>query len=504
MLHRDSDYERAVQEACEGRFLLNIKRSGKYKARGVKMGNLEDRILADGANFCYQAHVAALSTVRMAVFRTGRTGRSRKGWRRLALQDISTAFLQSHQYADGKVKYVKFYDPLTGKTNYYRQTGPIYGEASAPIRWEDTIAPWFQQQGMIRGANEPCVFHHPKRDLLVILYVDDVMFDGKEEDIIWMSEKLSSAFKCTELEWLTDDNPLDHLGVEIIIQNDRIHMCMENYIAKVAEALGMTQSKQTLRPIIKEIDATTRPLTAAERKRFLTAVGCAGWAASTVRLDAAYAHSRISQHMANPTVSALEAIETLIRYLITTAKRSISTPLTPPTVKNEWNFYTDSDHAGNKEEVNGLCSQSGMVTTLNEAVVNWFSKKISVCTATPLLTDAHAEFSSAGSEIMAMGNGSHEFLHTQYKSEEMGLNIEFPITIQVDNAAAELFARGTVRRTKLKHLDQRQQWIKDLKDAKLFTSAHVDTKLNKADLMTKILPLADFESQCNLCMTWLQ
>ena len=145
-----------------------------------------------------------------------------------------------------------------------------------------------------------------------------------------------------------------------------------------------------------------------------------------------------------------------------------------------------------------------MVTTLNEAVVNWFSKKISVCTATPLLTDAQAVFSSAGSEIMAMGNGSHEFLHNQYKSEEMGLNIEFPITIQVDNAAAELFAKGTVRRTKLKHLDQRQQWIKDLKDAKLFTSAHVDTKLNKADLMTKILPLADFESQCNLCMTWLQ
>ena len=355
----DSDYEQALQEACEGRVLLNIKRNGRYKARGVKMGNLEDRILADGANFCYQAHVAALSTVRMAVFRSGRAGSSRSSrrkWRRLALQDISTAFLQSHQYAEGKYKYVKFYDPLTGRVNYYRQTGPIYGEASAPIRWEDTIAPWFEQQGMVRGANEPCVFHHPTRDLLIILYVDDVMFDGKEEDILWMSEKLSAAFKCTELEWLTDDNPLDHLGVEIIIQDDRIHMCMENYITKVAEALDMTESKPAKRPIIKEIDATSRPLTAAERKRFLTAVGCAGWAASTVRLDCAYAHSRISQHMATPTISAMEAIETLIRYLITTAKRTISTPLTPPSVSNEWNFFTDSDHAGNKEEVNMDCA----------------------------------------------------------------------------------------------------------------------------------------------------
>ena len=99
-----------------------------------------------------------------------------------------------------------------------------------------------------------------------------------------------------------------------------------------------------------------------------------------------------------------------------------------------------------------------------------------------------------------MGNGSHEFLHTQYKSEEMGLNIEFPITIQVDNAAAELFAKGTVRRTKLKHLDQRQQWIKDLKDAKLFTSAHIDTKLNKADLMTKMPTKDTFQFLVKLLM----
>ena len=38
------------------------------------------------------------------------------------------------------------------------------GEASAPIRWENTVAPWFEEQGFIRGDNEPCAFYHPWMD----------------------------------------------------------------------------------------------------------------------------------------------------------------------------------------------------------------------------------------------------------------------------------------------------------------------------------------------------
>ena len=36
--------------------------------------------------------------------------------------------------------------------NYYRQSGPIYGEVSAPKRWEDTIAPWVSNEVKMRGG----------------------------------------------------------------------------------------------------------------------------------------------------------------------------------------------------------------------------------------------------------------------------------------------------------------------------------------------------------------
>ena len=82
--------------------------------------------------------------------------------RRIKLKDVSTAFLQSDSYGKGIYKYVSFKNPVTLKRQYYRQTGPIYGEASAPVRWESTIAPWLAEQGFEPGLNEQSTFYHPE------------------------------------------------------------------------------------------------------------------------------------------------------------------------------------------------------------------------------------------------------------------------------------------------------------------------------------------------------
>ena len=47
----------------------------------------------------------------------------------------------------------------------------------------------------------------------------------------------------------------------------------------------------------------------------MTAVGCLGWLVNTGRPDVAFAHSRIAQHMANPTASAMNAVEHVFGYL---------------------------------------------------------------------------------------------------------------------------------------------------------------------------------------------
>ena len=70
---------------------------------------------------------------------------------------------------EGKSKTISFKHPVTVEWLCYEQSGPIHGEASAPVRWENAIAPFFETLGFDRGENDPSVFYHPDRDPLVLL-----------------------------------------------------------------------------------------------------------------------------------------------------------------------------------------------------------------------------------------------------------------------------------------------------------------------------------------------
>lgn len=65
----DPQYLEKHNQAISGRYLLDLRRSGKYKTRGVKHGFKEDKASADGPGFNYYSHVVRLYTFRIAFFR---------------------------------------------------------------------------------------------------------------------------------------------------------------------------------------------------------------------------------------------------------------------------------------------------------------------------------------------------------------------------------------------------------------------------------------------------
>ena len=81
-----------------------------------------------------------------------------------------------------------------------------------------------------RGKNEPCVYYHATLDLVVIVYVDDLLIDGDETSIKWFYAKLSDTYKCGELDWLTPKTPIDYLGLEISMDEQRLYISMSSYI----------------------------------------------------------------------------------------------------------------------------------------------------------------------------------------------------------------------------------------------------------------------------------
>ena len=66
------------------------------------------------------------------------------------------------------------------------------------------------------------------------------------------------------------------------------------------------------------------------------------------------------------------------------------------------------------------------------------------------------------------------------------MQVSYPLTLMVDNAAGESFCKATSGLSKLRGVYQmRESRIRELRDSKIVTAEHVDTKLNLADRFTK-------------------
>ena len=106
----------------------------------------------------------------------------------------------------------------------------------------------------------------------------------------------------------------------------------------------------------------------------------------------------------------------------------------------------------------------------------------------------HADVSSAAAEIYAAGNATMDFLALSYVASEAGVSFPETITLQVDNAACQAFASQTrySGRSRLRHIDARQQWVHCLRDSNLVKTVHVPSPENLADFFTKALALSVF------------
>ena len=130
----------------------------------------------------------------------------------------------------------------------------------------------------------------------------------------------------------------------------------------------------------------------------------------------------------------------------------------------EWSIMVDADHAGNAEVQNRRRSQNGLIIKLNRAPVMFESKASSIAFAKPLIGEAHADISCAAVEIFSVGNATMGIMGLSYVVEEMGITFPIPFTLEIDNDAARICCLGSAHKAKLKHIDCRQEWVRNLRN----------------------------------------
>jgi len=75
----------------------------------------------------------------------------------------------------------------------------------------------------------------------------------------------------------------------------------------------------------------------------------------------------------------------------------------------------------------------------------------------------------------------------------IGLKVELPMILEVDNQGAVDMANGWSAGGRTKHMSVRYMWLRELKEKGLVKVIWIAGKENTADLFTKNLPANDFK-----------
>ncbi|PHR10142.1 MAG: hypothetical protein COB29_00925 [Sulfitobacter sp.] len=494
----DPEFAAAVKEAVTGRAIFCYKRDGTAKMRWIVRGDLITLVYNGVEIF---TNLVKWPAIRLALFKTDV---HTPGDRVQVVGDFAVAYIQSDKYPiDHPPQYYKIKEPESPDVwSYFRKYGYQYGERPAGNAWEKTYTKHLiNDQGFTQGCNNRAVFCKPgDGNSIAMVYVDDFLADGEASAMKRIVENLKSRFDIKHVHTITDGTCHDLLGAYIIKDNNVLYLAMHNYIDECITALNLADIPTAATPIAAHITDLT-DCSKEETAYFMTAVGMAQWCATVNRIDIKFALQRAAAYMKRPNMGALALIIRIWRYLNGTKYLTLASDRSVQ--EATWHFSTDSDNCSNPEVDNHRKPQTSYVAMYNNVPISFHCGAPKASFAHPKFDVPHADDSSTACEIYSMSSATKLSLSMSYLSEECGVPCPLPLTIYCDNTAAKTFADGTCKKSRLVHIDARQEWVRQLRDANICNPVYVNTKYNPSDLNTKIHGTTEFKRIRDNMMTML-
>ena len=119
----------------------------------------------------------------------------------------------------------------------YRLKRALYGLKQAPRGWYSRIDSYFMSNGFSKSNGEPTLYIKAENGnvLIVVLYVDDLIFTGNDKALIDDSkEAMKNEFEMIDLGLLKY-----FLGIEVKQMHDDIFNSQEKYAGKILERFKM-------------------------------------------------------------------------------------------------------------------------------------------------------------------------------------------------------------------------------------------------------------------------
>ncbi|XP_073271570.1 secreted RxLR effector protein 161-like [Primulina huaijiensis] len=215
---------------------------------------------------------------------------------------------------------------------------------------------------------------------------------------------------------------------------------------------------------------------------YSNAVGSVMYSMMSTRPDIAYGLGLVSRFMSKPSREHWQAVKWLLRYLKGTSKLKLVYSSQAQSTCDIIG-YCDSDFAADLDKRRSL---SGYVFTFGGNVVSWKSSLQHV-----------VALSTTEAEYISLTEAVKEPLWIKGFVGEIGFEQNYA-TIFCDLQSAIHLSKNAVFHEKTKHVDVRLHFVRDIITRQLVSVRKIDTKVNPADVLTKIIPVSKLKDALGL------
>lgn len=487
-------WKRPTPEEVEGATDDQIEQgtAGRLKARLVAKDLKAINKLPEEQTF---AGVPEMSAVRLIIADTNPATDF------VSTTDFDTAYLQTPEDKPEDWIVTKRWCPYSHKWVYEQCTGNIYGKQVGAKVWKDKVHSDLTspELGFIEVQNTHSLYYNSTRQIILSMHVDDPLIRTRTQaDQDWIHSMLDKRFDTKGIRRLTVDSPLDYLSIRIMLHDDgKITMDNHDKIEAFLKTHGMLECNPVTTPLTKQMLLDTElgdqtPMDEDAKEKYQAIVGDGIWLVATTHPVLATSCSILAGYGSAPPVAAGALSTHFLRYMQHVKGHCLVRNPNPsiPGIIN----YSDSDWAGLYAYTGETRSRSGGLVLYNDMPVLWYSKH-QKCKGTSHQEDLdtfHIATASAEAELYAAADALKASLHLRYIGQELSIEMGAVVTLQVDATAAIGKIQGPRGGGKMKHIDLRQGWIKQLRDTSICHVEKVAGEENKADFFTKLLGRNNF------------
>nr|GEX50953.1 uncharacterized mitochondrial protein AtMg00810-like [Tanacetum cinerariifolium] len=207
--------------------------------------------------------------------------------------------------------------------------------------WYETLANYLLKNGFQRGKIDQTLFIKKQKgdNLLVQVYVDDIIFGSTNKELCKAFEKLmKDEFQMSSIGEYTF-----FLGLQVKQKNDGIFISQDKYVAKILKKFGLIDGKlastpiDTEKPLLKDPDGVD-----VDVHIYRSMIGSLMYLTSS-KQDIMFAVCACARFQVTPKVSHLHAVKRIFRYLKGKPHLGLWYPKYSP-----FNLvaYSDSNYAG--------------------------------------------------------------------------------------------------------------------------------------------------------------